>query len=172
MYSFEYAHSVSEKQPFQTFGKKLRQAREGSDHTEVSLAQFSVDESARWDLDSFIFGHSSVSRWEKGQFLPSLARFITLIRGCKKPASFFLKSLGLSNKEVCGHSFTEEEQAIIDGLNEERGYVFLMLWWILRHGTKAQADSIEESIDQFFKNVTNDEKPPWIDSLKKANHAS
>jgi len=117
---FAYAHSVLDRQPFKLFGKKLKEAREGGNHTSISLAQFSTEESGRWGLESFSFGHSSVSRWESGQFLPSLARFVALLRGCKRPASFFLRSLGLSDEEICDCSkmipSNEDEKKLVEKL--------------------------------------------------------
>jgi len=121
------------------------------------------------DVDSELeVDNSLVTEYRKRGRLPAFPKILTLARAYDVTVSKFYKAIGGTDKEICGHSFTEQEQGVIDDLNEVRGDIYLMLWWILQHGTKKQAESLEESIDQFFKNVKNDEMPPWVESLKKA----
>ena len=139
------------------FGKTCKKLREKSGHTVLSLASFSE----RLGSSEFQFTHSTVSRWENGEFIPSATRLLAMAKGCVTPLSEYYRALGATDTEICGHTLTPQQQAVVDQLHSADGEYLLKVRWLLAEGRENQKQLIRSMLDELAKEAPADDlRPP------------
>ena len=68
--------------------------------------------------------------------------------------------LGLSTEEICGHSLTPQQQAVVDQLNTDNGEYLLKLGWIFAEGQDQHRQVLQNLLDEFSKEASADDLIP------------
>lgn len=126
-----------------TLAETIRVIREAS-----GLAQLDLDILTKGQEKEFRISQGYLSNIERKHQVPSIFKLLSLARLCEVPLSRFLKPIGATDAEICGHHFTPEEQEFIDLLKKDSNQASLhhRLRQVLEHGTEEEKKAIETLI--------------------------
>lgn len=91
-----------------TLAETIRVIREAS-----GLAQLDLDILTKGQEKEFRISQGYLSNIERKHQVPSIFKLLSLARLCEVPLSRFLKPIGATDAEICGHVFSEEEKSFI-----------------------------------------------------------
>ena len=74
--------------------------------------------------------------------------------------SEYYHALGATDAEICGHTLTPQQQAVVDQLNTENGEYLLKLGWIFSEGRENQQRVITGMLDELSKEAPADTLSP------------
>ncbi len=103
---------------------------------------------------------SSVSNYENNGEMPSFLKIWTMGRGYGVPIAEFYKEMGATNAEICGHSLTPQQQAVVDQLNTDNGEYLLKLRWLFAEGQEKHQRMIKDQLDELSKEAPADALAP------------
>ena len=100
---------------------------------------------------------SSVSNYENSGEIPNFLKIWTMARGYGVPIAEFYQEIGVTDQEICGHTLTPQQQAVVDQLNTDSGEYLLKLRWLLAEGRESQKQLIQGMLDELSKEAPADD---------------
>ncbi len=142
---------MSVREDFAGFCKHLRKS---------SNSKLIVVEEMGKNLDpAFYVDNTTVPRYEAGT-LPTFPKILTLAKAYGVPVSRFYRAIGGTDAEICGHTLTSQQQAVVDQLNTDNGEYLLKLSWIFAEGRDHHREILQGLIADFSKEAPADDLTP------------
>jgi len=126
--------------------------RIASGHTGASASQFSKELAQKLGKNFAISG-GTISRYESGEFFPTIPRLLSLARAYDVPISEFFKAIGATDSEICGHELTLEEKECLEMLRSDNADWFRKLKKVLELENEALRDAVLMAIDGALSTV-------------------
>ena len=97
---------------------------------------------------------------EDGTSVPGIEKCVGFLQAMDRKISELYQHLGLSTAEICGHTLTPQQQAVVDQLNTENGEYLLKLSWIFAEGREKHQRMIKDQLNELSKEAPADALSP------------
>ena len=91
---------------------------------------------------------------------PNPFKLLTLARIIGFTLADAFKALGGTDAEICGHTLTPQQQAVVDQLNTDNGEYLLKLRWLFAEGREKHQRMIKDQLDELSKEAPADALDP------------